>query len=112
MTLALVLATALALLSVRIERIGPEQVVYGNVCGPTGNDFCYKPVLKGGFPAAYLFDAPGISVPDQLAFVEDKFHAGAFALNVALYVAVIVLGHRVVSRLTHPPERSRAGTDR
>ena len=41
-------AIALALLSVRIQRTGPEQVVYSNLCGPTASDLCYKPVLNGG----------------------------------------------------------------
>ena len=49
-SLILVTAIASALLSIYVERIGPEQVVYGNLCGPTGFDFCYKPALKGGFP--------------------------------------------------------------
>ena len=92
------LAVALALLSVRVERRGPERVVYGNVCGPTVSELCYRPALKGGFPFAYLFDAPGVSVENQLAFVEDDFRPGAFASNVALYFAVIVLGVRVLAR--------------
>jgi hypothetical protein len=92
------LAIALTLLSVRIQRRGPEQVVYGNVCGPTASDLCFKPVLKGGFPVAYLFDAPGVSVQDQLAFVEDSFRPGAFALDVSLYFAAIVVGVRIASR--------------
>lgn len=96
--LGLVLATALALISARVQRIGPEQVVYSNLCGPTMNDLCYKPVLKGGFPVAYLFDAPGVSVEDQLAFGEDNVYLGGFALDVVVYFAVIVLGHRTVSR--------------
>jgi hypothetical protein len=88
----------LALLSVRVQRVGPEQVVYSNLCGPATSDLCYKPVLKGGFPFAYLFDAPGISREDQLAFFEDRFHPTPFVLDVALYFVLIVLGRRVLSR--------------
>jgi hypothetical protein len=98
----LVLATTLALVSVRVQRTGPEQVVYSNLCGPTMDDLCYKPVLKGGFPIAYLFDAPGVSVEDQLAFGEDNVYPGAFAANVVVYFAVIMLGHRTVSRRRSP----------
>ena len=103
-SLALVLAIGLTLLSVRIQRTGPEQVVYSNLCGPTASDLCYKPVLKGGFPVAYLFDAPGVSVEDQLAFGEDNFHPAPFALDVALCLAAIVLGSRLISRRvsSHP----------
>jgi hypothetical protein len=97
---ALVLATALAVLSAWIHRVGPEQVVYSNLCGPTNSDLCYKPVLKGGFPFAYLFDAPGVSREDQLAFGEDNVHLGAFALDVALYFAAVVLVRWAVSRRT------------
>lgn len=96
--LTLVAATALALLSMRVQRTGPEQVVYSNLCGPTNDDLCYKPVLKGGFPVAYLFDAPGVSVEDQLAFGEDNLRTGAFALDVALYWTLLLLGHRARSR--------------
>lgn len=78
--LSLILAITLALLSVSVERVGPELVQYG--------DSNYKPVLKGGFPFAYLFDAPGISVERQLAFVEDRLSAGALILDIAIYFAI------------------------
>jgi hypothetical protein len=102
-----VLAVVLALLSVCVERRGPEQVVYGNVCGRTGSDLCYRPVLKGGFPVAYLFDAPGVSVEDQLAFIEDDFQLVAFTLDVALYFAVVTLGSQIVARRLVPRPRRR-----
>ena len=95
-------AIALAVLSVYIQRTGPEQVVYSNLCGPTTSELCYKSVLKGGFPVAYLFDAPGVSVEDQLAFVEDNFHAWPFALDAAAYLAAIVLAHQLLRRRTRP----------
>ena len=97
--LTLVVATVVALVAVLVERRGPELVVYGNVCGPTASDLCYRPVLKGGFPVAYLFDAPGVSVEDQLAFVEDHFRPVAFVLDVAFYFAIIALGPRIAARL-------------
>jgi len=86
----LVAAIVLALLSVYVERTGPELVQYGNLCGPAAMDPCYGPVLKGGFPIAYLFDTPGISRQGQLAFVEDELHAGALAANVAVYVVILM----------------------
>jgi hypothetical protein len=89
--LHLALAIGLALLSVRIQRHGPEQVVYSNLCGPAASDLCYRPALKGGFPVAYLFDAAGVSVENQLAFFEDNFRPTAFTLDVALYLAVLAL---------------------
>ena len=101
------LAVVLALLSVRIERRGPEQVVYGNVCGRAGSELCYRPVLKGGFPVAYLLDAPGVSVEGQLAFIEDDFQPVAFTLDVAVYFAVATVGLGIVARrrVHHPCRR-------
>jgi hypothetical protein len=88
--LALILAITLALLSVSVERVGPELVQYG--------DSDYKPVLKGGFPFAYLFDAPGISVERHLAFVEDKLSVVALILDIAIYFALALLTIRVAWR--------------
>lgn len=88
--IALISAITLALLSVLVERVGPELVQYG--------DSDFRPVLKGGFPIAYLFDAPGISVEGQLTFVEDKLFAGALILDIAIYFAIVLLPILVVSR--------------
>ena len=88
--IALLLAVFLALMSVEIERIGPEQIQYGNLCGPLANGPCYQPALKGGFPFPYLVDAPGISTERQLAFLEDTFRPGALALDVVVYFMVIL----------------------
>ena len=92
-------AIALALLSSNVERIGPELVQSGNLCGPVGNDPCYKPALKGGFPFAYLFDQPGISVEGRLSFFEDTLYAGLLVLDIAMYYAAILLAFRLLSRL-------------
>ena len=91
---------ALTLFSVRVQRTGPEQVVYSNLCGPNTSDLCYRPVLKGGLPIAYLFDAPGISVENQLAFVEDHFHAGAFAIDVGIWLVAIVIAYSLAARVS------------
>ena len=107
---AFISAITLAFLSVYVERIGPELVEYGNMCGSSGADSCYKPVLKGGFPAAYLFDAPGISVERQLAFVEDKLYVGALVLDIAVYFAIIALAMLVVSRRSSTRLRAIGGT--
>lgn len=89
--LALILASTLALMSAYVECAGPDMVSYGNLCGPTGSDHCYKPVLKGGFPFPYLFDAPGVSRERQLAFGEDRLRVGALVANIAVYFAILIL---------------------
>ncbi len=50
-----------------------------------------KPVLNGGFPFAYLFDAPGVSVEGKLSLVEDQLRPVPFLVDVAVYFAVILL---------------------
>ena len=89
--LSLIAAIVLTFMSVDIERTGPELAEYGNLCGPDHSSPCYNPVLKGGFPVAYLFDIQGISVEHQLA-LEDEFRIGAFSLDVAIYCALVLLG--------------------
>jgi hypothetical protein len=79
-----------------VQRKGPEEVVYSNLCGPTNDDLCYKKVLKGGFPIAYLFDSPGVSVEDQLAFFEDNFRGRAFLIDFVVYLIVILIAMKAM----------------
>lgn len=97
-SLTFVLANALALLSVLIERTGPELLSYGNMCGPTAGDPCYQPALKGGFPLAYLIDVPGVSVEHQLSFAVDHLRLEALSVDIASYFAAILLVVWIASR--------------
>jgi hypothetical protein len=91
--LAALTALTLALLSSKIERTGPELAQYGNLCGPSFSEPCFKPVLKGGFPFAFLFDAPGISRERHLALIEDDVHGEALVMNIVVYfVVTLILG--------------------
>ena len=90
MSVGFALASVLALLSMHIHRTGPELSKYGNLCGPTSSDPCYEPALKGGFPIAYLYDTPGVSVEHQLSLSGDMLHPAALALDVAFYFAAIL----------------------
>jgi len=85
---ALLVATVLAAASVGVQRYGPEQGVFGNLCGPDMDELCYKPLLNGGFPLGFVYDAPGISVEDKLAF-EDRFRVLPFLADVAAYSALL-----------------------
>jgi hypothetical protein len=96
--LALTAAIALTFGSAYIERVGPEMAAYGNLCGPSASELCYEPVLKGGFPVAYLFDAPGISVEHQLSFGEDELSIGALLLDIAFYFGLGLLAFRLTPR--------------
>lgn len=88
---AFVLAQSLTLATAFIERTGPELVAYGNLCGPTSDQACLRPVLKAGFPWAYLSDTPGVSLEHRLAFFQDDFDARAWWLDAGLYFAVFML---------------------
>jgi hypothetical protein len=100
--LALIVGFALAWASVYVERVGPELAAYSNLCGPRTADPCYEPVLKGGFPLAYLFDRPGISVERHLAFVEDQLFIGPLILDTAIYFAIVLSAILAVRRAGKP----------
>jgi hypothetical protein len=86
--LAALVALTLTCSSFGYQRRGPELVVVGNLCGPNTDEFCYAPVLKGGFPLAYIYDTPGVSVEGKLSLMEDHFRAGRFLLDVLMYFAL------------------------
>ncbi len=92
--ISLFVSAVLSALSVIVERIGPEMAQYGNLCGSESSDLCLRPILKGGFPIAFLFDQPGVSIEGRLSFAEDQFRVGAFALNALIYFAALVLASR------------------
>jgi hypothetical protein len=83
-------ALTLTCSSFAYQRRGPELVVVGNLCGPKTDEFCYAPVLKGGFPLAYIYDTPGVSVEGKLSIGEDKFRGGRFLLDALIYFALAV----------------------
>ncbi|MEK8033467.1 hypothetical protein AACH06_21820 [Ideonella sp. DXS29W] len=85
--------------SMFIERSGPDMVSYGNLCGPSFSDPCLAPVLKGGFPIAFLFDSPGVSVEHELFVGEDMFQPKAFAWNTAIHALVIGLAVLMARRV-------------
>lgn len=85
------LAIALSVISVFVQRTGPESAQYGNLCGPSSSDPCLEPVLKGGFPVAFLFDQPGVSVEHQLSIGEDTLHIDAFVANTILYFVGVMI---------------------
>ena len=90
------LALALASLSVIYERPTDEVAVAGNVCGPSTNEPCVERRLGAGFPLAYLYDRPSISVPGAIHVVEDEFRALPFALNILIYFSILLLTFRII----------------
>lgn len=101
----LILALLLSLGSALIQRHGPDHGVYCALGkSADGYDiYCPRQKLNGGWPAAFLFDRPGISVEDALFVVEDDFRWEPFMANVGFYLSLLV-GLRAVLRTS----RSRA----
>jgi hypothetical protein len=104
---AVILGFWLAVGSVAIHR--QVTVVVGNVCDSTPdnpNGYCYGPVPAGGWPFAYLYDNPGVSVRGSLDFPEDDLRPGWFladvvalsALPALIAVAVDLLRRRPTAR--------------
>jgi hypothetical protein len=108
---AFVIASTLALRSVLVHRTGPELVQYGNLCGLTSTDPCYRPVLKGGFPFAFLFDTPGVSVEGKLSFFEDTLHPRALLLDITVYFAAILLSIAATSSYRSAQKRGASRGD-
>lgn len=108
---AFLIASTLALMSVLVQRIGPELVQYGNLCGPTSSDTCYRPALKGGYPFAYLVDTPGVSVEGKLTFIEDTLNPGALLLDLTVYFAAILLSIAVISSFRSAQKRGSNRAD-
>jgi len=105
--ICLLLACTISALTVFVERIGPEQRSYGNLCGENHDTDCLQPVLKGGYPWAYLLDAPGVSVEHQLFVGEDEFLPRALALDVLFWAAALHLADRLFRRLRRSPTSGR-----
>jgi hypothetical protein len=88
--IGLAFAVALALGSVGVQRSGPEQAVVANVCGASFNEACHEAVRNGGFPLAFVFNVPSISVPYKLG-PEDDFRFVPFVGDVAAFWGLLAL---------------------
>ena len=78
----------MAMLSVIYVRYVPTVV--GNLCGPNGDEFCYRLLPRGGFPFAFWIDQGGVSVMGQVGF-EDKFSVLAFGADFLFYALIVLL---------------------
>ena len=103
--LVLALATVAALASSRIERFGPDQAIFCALGKSIeGYDiFCPRPVLNGGWPAPFLVDESGVSVPNRLSLLEDHMRPGALLADIAFY-AWVFAGLGVLLQRIRPSE--------
>lgn len=90
--LGVILCFVLAAGSVVVHR--QVTAVVGNVCEPTtgnSNGYCFGPVPAGGWPFAFLYDNPGVSVRGSLDFPEDDLRPGWYLADVAAFGALLSL---------------------
>ena len=95
------LATAAAGGSALVQRHGPDLGIYCALGRSVEgyNIYCPKPKLNGGWPAAFLFDKPGISVEGKLFPTEDDFRWSPFAADIAFYLLALLGLARAVGRV-------------
>ncbi len=85
----------LTLLSVFYIRFVPT--VFGNLCGPSGDDFCYKSLPQAGFPFAFWKDTGGISVMGHLG-IEDDISGLAFAGDFLFYFLLLFAADTLINK--------------
>ena len=90
-----VIPVALTLLSVFYIRYVPT--VFGNVCGPNGNEFCYQPLPRAGFPFSFWIDKGGVSVMGTLEFT-DEISILAFGTDFLFYFLIVFFIDKFIKR--------------
>jgi hypothetical protein len=68
-----------------------DDGVFGTEClDPAPDGKCYTPILRAGFPFAYVIDSSGVSVMGVLSPLgEDRVFPLAFLGNIAVYALLI-----------------------
>jgi hypothetical protein len=98
------LALALALTAASSAVPGTRLEVQDWDCPPAPAS-CARPVRVAGFPLPYISDYHGISPVGSTSLTgallgEDHFHPGAFAANVAVYLALAAAAWTGIRRRT------------
>lgn len=93
--LLFVFAVGLTVASGLYQRPSGELGQYGNQCSVDDWMHCYQPVESAGFPFAYGFDTPGVSVEHQVALFEDEFRWLPFCVNAWFYYLLLFFSLRM-----------------
>ncbi|MGB7816552.1 MAG: hypothetical protein WBL28_09415 [Methylotenera sp.] len=94
-----IISITATLLSVFYQRLSSEIVQWGNLCGAADFLNCYHPNLSGGFPFAFIFDRPGVSVEYKLSFGEDEFRWYPFLTDIWFYFVMFIFSYFVLKKL-------------
>jgi hypothetical protein len=88
----LFLSFVVALLTGFYQRSSNEIAQWSNLCGKDDYSNCYFPSISGGFPFAFVFDSPGISVQQALG-PEDEFRWLPFIIDIWFYFIAFVFSY-------------------
>lgn len=94
-TMMALVALALTLASLLIRPATDEIAQYGNVGPPEEN---YRPRVVAGWPAPFVADRPGISVPRSPG-PEDTFRGGAFLGSFSFWLWTVYAVTRLIGRI-------------
>lgn len=83
---AVIAALALTVSSLLVRPATDEIAEYGNMGPPEEN---YQPRVVAGWPAPFVADRPGISVP-RAPGPEDTFRGGPFIASLAFWLWVVM----------------------
>jgi hypothetical protein len=83
----------LALASLGIQRHGPDMGQVGEGCGPALDQPCYVALLSGGWPLAFVVDAPAVSNPNRLG-PEDTLKPERFFADALFYGGLLTIAWR------------------
>lgn len=93
-TMQALAALALTLACLLIRPTTDEIAQYGNVGPPAEN---YRPRVVAGWPAPFVADRPGISVP-RAPGPEDTFRAGAFLGSFSFWLWTVYAATALIGR--------------
>jgi hypothetical protein len=92
------LGIASAVVTLYVQRFGPEVLVASVYAGPADDE--YAPALVGGWPLWWVQDHPGVSVWGVLAPIgEDRVRGWAFVADAAIFAAASFLLALALRRL-------------
>jgi len=92
-------AFTLTVVSAFYQRPSSEVVEYGSECKIEHWMHCYKPRKSAGFPFAFGFDTPGVSVQHSVTpLVEDEFRLLPFLINIWFYFIMLLATLRLFNK--------------
>jgi len=93
----LILALLLTISTFLYQRPSQELIKSGTECSVEYWMHCYTIRKSAGFPLAYVFDSPGVSIENKLG-VEDDFRLLPFVTNIWLFLILLMFTRQVFKK--------------